>query len=108
MPQQLKVPRDTLALRLRAIRYEEGMTVEEAARRAKIPAASWSYWERGGSPKDYEDITQRIAGALGYDPVWLALGGSYRTHSGVGGTISRSRPRHLAPFIQSPLIATVV
>ena len=57
--------------RLRQARERRGLTIEAAARLAKVSAADWGMWERGD---DEPTVTpgRRIATALGVDLPWLA------------------------------------
>lgn len=65
---------DTFAKRLQVIRMAKGLTVEQTAEMCGVPTATWSTWERGTKPRDFIEMVNRIAAALGVDLAWLAFG----------------------------------
>jgi transcriptional regulator with XRE-family HTH domain len=68
-------PTDTFSARLFLTRREKKMSVEVAARTVGVSTATWSYWERGGTPRDMGQQVRRIADALEVDRDWLMWGG---------------------------------
>lgn len=103
------VPTEDFALRLIAARKMRGLTIEEAAELAAIPATSWSTWERGAMPRRYVDVVEQIGAALGVDPMWLAFGSRAVTDQPMVKT-TRSCPPPAATFtrfVQSPLLAAL-
>lgn len=73
-------PHDTFGARLRLIRYELRLTVEEAAQACGIPHPTWSTWENGVTPRDKVEIVARIVNGLStteesLDGNWLLFGG---------------------------------
>lgn len=76
------VPKDTLAVRLAAIRVALGemsggfaWNVKRAASFCGIDPGSWRNWEAGKRPQDYESVCRKIADATGCDLEWLMRGG---------------------------------
>lgn len=60
------VPADTFASRLRAIRFELGLTQEEAASKCGINPKTWATWELPGdrSPRNMARVAQQIHDGL--------------------------------------------
>jgi transcriptional regulator with XRE-family HTH domain len=76
---QAWIPADTFGARLRNLRFELGMTVEEIAKKVGVAHPTWSTWERGARPRDKEKVVQQIVAAVGCDRDWLMWG---RTDTG--------------------------
>jgi transcriptional regulator with XRE-family HTH domain len=72
-------PRDTLALRLVAIRHELNLTQREAAFRSGVTFGTWQGMEKGRSPHRLDEQVQKISAAFGVDRDWLMWG--YATSS---------------------------
>lgn len=70
-----RIPRDTFALRLKIVRVELGLTIDEMAERCGLVSATLSTWERGARPRDFSDVVRKIVAATGYDREWLTWGG---------------------------------
>jgi transcriptional regulator with XRE-family HTH domain len=69
------VPADTFALRLRILRHQLGVSVEEIAGRCRVSPATWSNWERGSRPRDLAQVVARVAAETGVSRDWLMWGG---------------------------------
>jgi transcriptional regulator with XRE-family HTH domain len=76
-PPAARIPVDTFGARLALVRQASGgLNMTAAARRCGLNESTWHNWEAGISlPRDYLAVCGRIAGALGFDFAWLALGG---------------------------------
>lgn len=70
------VPPDTFAHRLRALRHELGLTVDQIARECDVNAKTWSTWENGRKPQDMASVVQKIQAGTGVDRDWLLWGGT--------------------------------
>lgn len=68
------VPPDTFAHRLRTLRHELGLTVEEIARECGLKPATWSTWENGRKPHDLPAVANKIYDGTGVDRDWLVWG----------------------------------
>lgn len=77
-------PADSLAIRLRTIRYELGYTVEQMAEKCGFNDKTYSSWENGARPRDRAEVVAQIAQATGVDPIWLMWG-----QAGPEGSTSR-------------------
>jgi transcriptional regulator with XRE-family HTH domain len=75
------VPADTFGARLALIRQHHGWNVKEAADACGLVDQSWSNWEAGTSPRDYQNVCDKIARGSRADLVWLMMGGALRTES---------------------------
>ena len=69
-------PEDSFGARLRLVRGELGLTVEDIALRCGVRTPTWSSWERGSLPRGMHRIVERIAEVTGVDREWLMWGGS--------------------------------
>lgn len=69
-------PEDTFGTRLRLVRYQLGLSVEELSARCGVRTPTWSSWERGTAPRGMNRIVERIAVETGVDRDWLMWGGS--------------------------------
>jgi transcriptional regulator with XRE-family HTH domain len=70
------VPQNTFAVRLRVMRVEMGLSVDELARRCGVAGATWSAWERGAQPRNLVRVVERIVAETGVDRDWLMFGGA--------------------------------
>ena len=68
------VPPDTFAHRLRVLRAELDLTVEQIARECDLKPATWSTWENGRMPHNITDVVQKINAGTGVDRDWLMWG----------------------------------
>ena len=62
-------------MRLRMVRYQLGLSVEELAVRCHCSPATWSSWERGSRPRDRDVVVASVAAETGVDRDWLMWGG---------------------------------
>lgn len=70
-----RIPRDTFALRLKIVRVELDLTIEQMAEKCGLKAATLGTWEHGARPRDFKDVVRKVATATGYDREWLIWGG---------------------------------
>lgn len=68
------VPADTFGTRLMLLRRHLDLTVEDAARAAGLSHATWSTWERGANPRNFQAVVEAIVAAFDVDRDWLAWG----------------------------------
>jgi hypothetical protein len=68
------VPKNTLATRLRLVRQELGMSVEDIATLCEVPIPTWRNWEHGASPRRLDQQVRRISERTGVDLSWLMSG----------------------------------
>jgi hypothetical protein len=73
---------------------------QEAALACGIPVATWSTWETGAKPRDFEDACHKIANASGCDLNWLMTGQS----SGRPGPDGLSVSKCTQPFGPTPAL----
>lgn len=64
----------TFATRLKALRDDLGMTVEEIAELCGLNDATWSTWERGTKPRDMDEVVRAISAATKCSAAWLMWG----------------------------------
>ena len=69
-------PEDSFGRRLREMRNELGLSIEELSARCGIRTPTWSSWERGTAPRGMNRIVESIAVETGVDRDWLMWGGS--------------------------------
>lgn len=70
------VPTDAFGNRLRLVRLELGLSVEEIAARCQINQTTWSKWERGiNVPRGLHRVVAVICNETGVDRNWLMWGG---------------------------------
>lgn len=70
-----RVPRDTLAMRVRMAREELGISQRAAALRCGLTFGEWQSIEAGREARGLDHKLPLIADGLGYDRYWLAFGG---------------------------------
>ena len=101
------VPEDTFASRLRWVRQDMDLTVEDAAVRCAIPPATWSSWEAGRHPREMHKVVAKINRALGVDRDWLMWGsqnfGYKRLERHLAPVPGQGKPK---PNAARPLVAT--
>lgn len=68
------IPTDTFASRLRQVRHELNLKVEEMAERIGRPMPTYASWERGTRPHGLDDVVNQIAERTGVDRNWLMWG----------------------------------
>ena len=59
--------------RLKAAREKAGLSIRDAAAKAKASPADWGRWEAGDSEPAFTPAVE-IALLLGVDPLWLCSG----------------------------------
>lgn len=74
-PPARRVPRDTLALRVRIAREERGLSQRAAAELCKLTFGEWQSIESGRAARGIDRKIARIAEGLDYDRDWLMWGG---------------------------------
>lgn len=79
-----RVPRDTLAARLRLLRGEIGLSRRDAAMRSGVPLGTWQGMEEGRDSRKLPLQLTRIANTFGYDRDWLVWGGPLADGMGDG------------------------
>lgn len=80
-----RVPRDSFALRLVAMRHELDLSQDAAAERCGLKASTWATWENGARPRAMNDVVEKIADGLGFDRGWLMFGGAPTRQDGPDG-----------------------
>ena len=65
---------DTFGDRIRLLRYDLGLTVEEVSTLCSLPAHSWWNWENGRKPRDLVDVVNKIADGTNVNRTWLMFG----------------------------------
>jgi len=99
-----RIPADTFALRLKAVRLDAGdLSIFDASARCGISNQSWSNWEHGRIPRDLRDVVQDISEVFDVDRDWLMYGGPLAVASprrklrttayGLQRRIERDRPQ---------------
>lgn len=68
------IPENSFGARLRMVRRELGLSVEDVADVCGLSASTWSYWERGGHPQKMNETVDKITQATGVDRDWLMWG----------------------------------
>lgn len=71
------IPTTDFGARLRLVRYQLHLTVDEIARECDIASATWSTWENGSKPRDILTAVQKIVQATGVDRDWLLWGNAF-------------------------------
>lgn len=69
-----RIPAIDLAARLRLIRHELDLTVEEFAALCGLKVSTYSTWENGARPRDLIQVVSQICTATGYSREWLMWG----------------------------------
>lgn len=69
------VPQDSFGLRLRILRAELGLSVDDIAAQCGVASATWSTWERGVRPRGMDLVVQAICENTGVSREWLMWGG---------------------------------
>jgi transcriptional regulator with XRE-family HTH domain len=70
-----RVPRDTLALRVKIARVERGLSQRAAANRCGLTFGEWQSIENGAEARGLDRKIDKIAAGLNYDRDWLMWGG---------------------------------
>lgn len=91
LPQTRKIPRDSFALRLVALRHDLGISQEEAADLCGVKRPTWATWEKGSMPRNVADVARRISEATGYSLSWLLFGLAAPTPDGPASEIGPGR-----------------
>jgi transcriptional regulator with XRE-family HTH domain len=68
------VPEDTFGDRLRSVRRQLGLHVEDIAVMCGVPLATWSTWENGARPRQLDVVVRKVAAATKCDRDWLMWG----------------------------------
>jgi transcriptional regulator with XRE-family HTH domain len=70
------VPEDTFGMRLRILRHELGLTVEDICEQCGVRPPTWGKWERGESePRGVIRVINTLVEVTGVDREWLLWGG---------------------------------
>jgi transcriptional regulator with XRE-family HTH domain len=70
------VPEDTFGMRLRILRFDLDVSVDDICEQTGIRPPTWGKWERGESePRGLPRVVARIVEATGVDREWLLWGG---------------------------------
>lgn len=82
-----RIPRDTLALRVRIAREELGLSQRAAAAQCGLTFGEWQSIEAGREARGLDHKVARIATGLDYDRDWLMWGGPLDdgSHTDIGG-----------------------
>lgn len=80
-----RVPADTLALRLVAMRHELGYSQRKASEESGVPFGTWQGMEAGRKTRGLDEHIQKIATTLGYDRDWLMWGRTPEPNGPDGG-----------------------
>jgi transcriptional regulator with XRE-family HTH domain len=70
-----RVPQDTLAIRLLAVRHELGWSQRDAAEHTGVPYGTWQGMESGRETRNLGEHIANIARVTGYRRDWLMWGG---------------------------------
>ena len=73
-PEPKKIAKDTLALRLIAMRHELGLSQREASIRTGVPFGVWQGMESGRGTRNLAEVIEKIEEHLDYDRNWLMWG----------------------------------
>lgn len=90
-----RVPRDTLAVRLKIVRHELGYSQREAAERTGVPFGVWQGMESGRETRNLGEHVAKISAATGYRPVerfaiaglWVVLALAFQFTLGEAGLL---------------------
>jgi transcriptional regulator with XRE-family HTH domain len=63
-------------MRLRIVRFDLGLSVDQAAELCDVAPATWTKWEHGTQPRTLVRVIERISAATGIDREWLMWGGA--------------------------------
>lgn len=74
-----RIPEDTLAARVRSVRWETGLSQRAAAEACGLTFGEWQSLEDGRGARQLDIKVDRIAKGLGYDRNWLMWGRGDRT-----------------------------
>lgn len=85
------VPRDTFSSRLRQVRNELGLKVEEMAATCGFPMPTYNSWERGRRPHKLDEVVRKIVDATGVDRDWLMWGGDVGREGGIPSSRWKTR-----------------
>lgn len=88
---------DTFGMRLLMTRKHLGLDLREAAQKCGVHYATWSTWERGRKPQDFQAEVLKISDALGVDPMWLAFGDQLSERPGTNIAYYSPRPEQPIP-----------
>lgn len=91
LPQRRKIPRDSFALRLLALRHDLGLSQEEIADLCEVKRPTWATWERGSMPRNVADAARKISEATGYSLSWLLFGSTPTSPDGPASEIGPGR-----------------
>lgn len=91
LPQTRKVPRDSFALRLVALRHDLELSQEEIADLCGVKRPTWATWEKGSVPRNQAEVARKISEATGYSLSWLLFGSTPPSPDGPADEIGPGR-----------------